>query len=110
MSLAWWNPHPSDGNKCFQEDFVLENNQLIPRGNSVLAVCPRDCDDNGNCINSGETPQHQNGGGSIPLHAGSAEANVTAPATLPSAPTNAEVPPKCFTVYPAIPPAECFAH
>jgi hypothetical protein len=107
---TWWNPHPFDGNNCFQEDFALKNNQFISMGNSGLSTCPRDCDANGNCINSREALQDKNAETAVPLHSGSAEASVTAPVTLPSAPTNAEVPPKCFTVYPAVPPANCFAH
>ena len=63
--------------------------------------------------NSGRTtPQDHSVGRPIPLHARSAKARLTAPA-VPSAQTAAgsNFPdPKCFTVYPAIPPADCFAH
>lgn len=43
----------------------------------------------------------------IPLHFVSPPPVVTAPPSITAA---APVPPKCFTVYPGVPPADCFAH
>lgn len=67
--------------------------------------------------NSGGTPQYHDVGRPVPLHAGSAN-NGSMTLALPVASQNSgsnlpnPVPtaPKCFTVYPAVPPSDCFAH
>ena len=67
--------------------------------------------------NSGGMSAGHNVGNPIPLHA-RGTAFVTAPPALsnppaavgPNLPNPASTVPRCFTIYPATPPADCFAH
>ena len=66
--------------------------------------------------NSSGTPQYHDVGRPILLHAGSAKSPMTVARPVASQISGSDfrspVPtaPKCFTVYPAVPPADCFAH